>query len=1099
MRTLRLAAMMLVFAWAPSHAETTGEQAKAKAPAKEKPRKAGYYVGGIRYLPRIEVSGAYNSNIFATDSERVSDFINVVRTNLAARSDWDKHSLRFDLGGEIGSYWDTPKEDYKDYWLDLRGRYDLSSRTNLFGGIGYSFLHESRDSPDANVSGVEPTTFQSKNAHLGLAHALENYAFRIGGTFEKLNFDEVPTLFGGSLPNDSRDRSLTGLGARAVHNLNETTDLFAQFLYDKRDYDRPTDQNGFRKDSDGYRAALGIRKRLKGLGRFEASAGLMTQDYDEREFNDLQKPDFSGALTLYPSARSKLVANLDRELYETTQAGSAGYVLTSVGGRLEYRLMPRLTGRLRGSYSEADYLAMPRKDDNYSFGLGLKYQLTPHLFLATDYLWNKRDSNDKVLGGGLAPLSNDFSQNQFLLTLGVTPYPKFEPAMSNTSVDGYVELGAIWVSDESLWFGQYTGLTEDEFYALANLDATAKIDNTTRTRLLMEDMGLESRSIHFSWSEWERFRAFVSWDELPNYRHKARVVFREANTPNLTVPENWFDNVPPPINTTRDMDKLFTSLNTIDIRTKRKQLGFGGRLKLKAPWVIDGSFKSIKKQGLRPLGGALGTSPGNTRASLLPEPVDWTDRQLDFSLGYGGKSGQIDLKYHGSFFRNAFDALRWESPFSGLGNARFTNGQLSLTPKNQFHQISLSGNYLLSPSTRTRLSAVYSYGLMLQDDSFLPYTINPGGAFYRLPSDRLDGKVAVQNAVVTLVSRPVRKLRLNASYRLNDRDNKTERQTFDYVTADSNPSQTTTVRNNPYSYTRNRWNVDAKYRLHHKADLVLGYDNEEMKRHRSERRRTDEDTYRAELRLRPIAKVQASLNFRRSERDGSKYESEPGENPLLRKYNMADRDRDKGGITVSYQPWDFMSVSASANKTDDDYDNTEIGLTNAKRLDFNIDTSVQVSQDANAYAFYNWESIKADQVGSESASVPDWKVDFDDRIDSIGVGIKKDNLLPKVDVTLDYVYSNANGDRDIVAPNSLVPALPYPDVSTKVHTVKLSANYRYKKKTNFRLGYEYEKYSSDDWAVDDIRPNSLRNVLTIDTEAPNYSIHTLTAAVTYKF
>lgn len=1094
MKDIALMALLLVFLIDPTYADPTSVQGEEPAQqAEEIQKEPGYYVNGIRFIPDIDISGSYNDNIFATDSNQVSDFITVVRANLAGYSDWDRHGIGFNIGGKVGSYWDTPEEDYTDYWADLNGRYDISSQTNLFGGLGFSYLHESRDSPDANLSGIQPTTYRSKDAHLGLSHRLESYSFRIGGAFKDLDFDNVPTLFGGTLDNDFRDRKLTGLGARATRNVNESTDLFVQLLYDKRDYDTPVDQFGYQKSSDGYRAALGFNKRFEGLGSLEATAGVLSQNHKDGRFKDIRKPDFSGSFTMIPTSRSKFEAKLDRGLYETTQAGSAGYLYTSLGARIDYRFQPKLSGHLSGSYGKADYLDVDREDDNLSASLGLKYQLTPHAYLMAEYRRVERDSNDTF------PISNDFKQNLYFLSLGVTPYPKFKPDVTNADVDGYIELGATYVSDDSLWFGRYTGLTEQGWYGIANMDATAKMSDSSRTRLVMEDMGLDSRSVLFSWNEWGTFKSYVSWDELPSYRYPAQVIFNGVKTPNLRVPDNWFDNTPPPIDTTGDMDQLYTSLLSIDIGTKRKQLGFGGQFTLNKAWVLDASFKSVNKQGLKSLGGALGTNPGNTRSALLPQPVDWTDHQLDLSLGYGGKLGQFNLKYHGSFFQNAFEDLEWESPFSGVSDRRYTEGRLALSPDSQSHQVAVSGNYLISQTTRTRLSGAYSYSLLLQDEDFLPYTINPGDASNPLPTDSLDGRVAVQNAVITLVSRPTRDLRLNASYRLNDRDNRTKQQTYDYITADSDPANTTPVASNPYSYRQDRWKIDAKYRLHRKADLVLGYDNEKMKRYRSERERTDENTYRAALKLRPMDKLQASLNIGRSKRDGSDYQTLPNENPLLRKYNMADRDRNEGGIKFTYLPRDTVSISASVNRSDDDYNDTEIGLKKAKRTDLTIDSSFQISKDMNAYAFYNWEDIEADQAGSETGGTPDWTLDFKDRVQSIGLGLKKDNLTTNLDVTVDYVYSNAKGTRDLAAPTSIVTSLPFPDLSTKVHTLKLSAEYRFKKQTSFRLSYLYENYSSKDWAVHDIYPDSLRNVLTIGAEAPNYSQHVVSASVNYKF
>jgi len=88
---------------------------------------------------------------------------------------------------------------------------------------------------------------------------------------------------------------------------------------------------------------------------------------------------------------------------------------------------------------------------------------------------------------------------------------------------------------------------------------------------------------------------------------------------------------------------------------------------------------------------------------------------------------------------------------------------------------------------------------------------------------------------------------------------------------------------------------------------------------------------------------------------------------------------------------------------------------------------------------------------------------------------------------------------DVKAANSLVPVEPFPDSSTKVHTLTLSADYRVKRNTSIRLGYLYEHYSSEDWAVDGVSPDSFSNLLTLGDESPNYDEHLFWASVVYRF
>ncbi|MBT8125724.1 MAG: outer membrane beta-barrel protein, partial [Gammaproteobacteria bacterium] len=175
----------------------------------------GYRVSDFLIRPEASLSAVYDSNIFATRNKEVEDFLLVFTPSLSGISDWKQHELRFDLGGSFGQYEDESNENYDDYWTNLQGRYDISVNTNLFGGLGYSFEHEDRGSPEDTLVGDEPTTFSSANAHAGIAHNWKKFSLRLGGTFERLNFDDESPV-----NNDDRDRELSGLGLRFAYRIH---------------------------------------------------------------------------------------------------------------------------------------------------------------------------------------------------------------------------------------------------------------------------------------------------------------------------------------------------------------------------------------------------------------------------------------------------------------------------------------------------------------------------------------------------------------------------------------------------------------------------------------------------------------------------------------------------------------------------------------------------------------------------------------------------------------------------------------------------------------------------------------------------------------
>ena len=70
----------------------------------EPSKKPGYHVEGFRIRPSVSVTGKFDDNIFATDSDEESDFITVISPRLNIDSTGDKHSLRFNIGADVGRY-----------------------------------------------------------------------------------------------------------------------------------------------------------------------------------------------------------------------------------------------------------------------------------------------------------------------------------------------------------------------------------------------------------------------------------------------------------------------------------------------------------------------------------------------------------------------------------------------------------------------------------------------------------------------------------------------------------------------------------------------------------------------------------------------------------------------------------------------------------------------------------------------------------------------------------------------------------------------------------------------------------------------------------
>lgn len=1074
---------------AASAADTLGASDETPAQTAQTGPLPGYQTGEFRIRPSLSVSETFDNNVFATDRDPHSDWITRLSPQLRIDSTWDRHSLKMRAGAEAGRYWDFDAENYLDRWVSAEGRYDISADTLVFGGAGYSFAHEGRDSPDAESAGLSPTTYRKHNAHLGMRTQLGATQLRLGTTYESLDFDDVRTGTGW-LINDDRDREQYGAGLRLTHDLTPIDQLFVQALYDGRDYRMAQDQDGFERDSDGYRLALGLRRDLGGSSNAEAYVGTLHQTYADDRFDAITRPDFGARLSLVPSRSTKLSAELQRSLNETTLSGSPGYLSDRLSARLEHRVMPRLTPYLALSYEIADYLQSPREDRSYSADLGIKYYLARNAYILTGVSHLARDARD----AGSSGTSDDFSKDTVYLSFVTQGYPLFEPGISSFETEAEAGLGALWVAEDAVRFGRYNGLDEAGLYWNGDVHMTSRDGERGYAHIKGLDLGLDTRSIAIDWGSQGRYDAFVHYDEIPFRDFIGLTPFEGVGGTQLRRPDGWVA-----ADTTDDMQTLDEHLSEVEIGTVRKRLGAGTLLHADHDrWTLAMGYETESKDGIDEVAGVVGNSPGNARSVMLPVPIDYTTNTLTASLGYGRARSQFDLSYRGSFFYNNLTTLGWESLYDEHG-PRAADGEIALPPDSQMHQLSLSGGHSLGATTR--ITAVASAAVMLQDEAFVDDFDGPGLASHPLPRDSLEGEAYLYNGLIALSSRPLRGLNLKASYRLQKRDNQTPLDDFAYLVSGTGGDPDAVMaqrRNEPYSYDRRTMRLDAGYRLNRLARLSGEAVRETIERSPSEVSRTTEDRGRLRLRLDPTDDLQLSLSGGVASRTGSDYETLEGENPLLRKYNISDRDRVSYGADLSYQASKRLTLGASLDISDDDYDATQVGLTDARRTSTTLDATYVPNRRVNLHGYLGRELYRSHQRGSEIPNSPDWAVANEDQVDSLGLGIgwRRDSRL---ELGADYVLSRSTGDTQLRSPGTGPQGSDYPTQHATLHSLRLHADYKLRKDTKLKLSYQYEHYDVDDWATDGVGSDGISEVLLLDEPNPSYNQHVVGLSVVTRF
>ena len=415
-------------------------RAQEASPSYSKPPK----LGPIEIGAAATVTGKYSDNVFSTENDRIGDFITVLAPELTLQTRTEDLKLDLNAEAEIGTFASQTSEDYFDAKLSAEGEWNLTEEIFLFGGLDHAWEHEERDSPD-DAGGKEPVEYREASGFAGISTDFGAATARLGVNFRRFDFDDTPVSGGDPINNDDRDRLQSEFGARVGYKLGKGREAFAQGVYDLRDYEDGRDDFGFDRDSKGFNAAVGYRGEF-GPFRAEALIGFLHQNYDDPAFGSLTAPDFGAELSWRPEPATRLSLNVDRRLEETTLVGSSGYLSDSAILRADRWFARDLRGDAYVGYSRSDYREIQRTDHIAEAGLGLRYYLTPNVFLRSGYGFQQRNSD--VPGA-------DYDSHSVYLQLGGS----LEPAYRETT--GLAAVGAR---------GFYTGVQVGDGLLKTSLD-----------------------------------------------------------------------------------------------------------------------------------------------------------------------------------------------------------------------------------------------------------------------------------------------------------------------------------------------------------------------------------------------------------------------------------------------------------------------------------------------------------------------------------------------------------------------------------------------------------------------------------------------------
>ena len=572
---------------------------------------------------------------------------------------------------------------------------------------------------------------------------------------------------------------------------------------------------------------------------------------------------------------------------------------------------------------------------------------------------------------------------------------------------------------------------------------------------------------------WDQIPMFISGDTRTLYTEVQPGIFRledalqANNEAGRTTIRNYTDQAAAfDTRVQRDIGALSVALNA----TRELDLKF--------------NVTSTARSGAIPYGATFGFSnlvelpvPIDQRTTNATTLVEWATPQAFFSAGWDG-----------SWFDNQIETLVWDNPLKMTDAPAYANAysdgrgpsqsRMALWPSNTQQYVHATGS--LATPWRGRVTAYLALGAATQDVELLPHTINP--QIPVIPLERASAEADVRNTMlhVQYTARPVNRIALDARYRYADIDNRTPHfETFGRVRFDGTLDDAATAPEpEPYSVKRKTFDVDGTVNVLPFTAVKIGFTNAIHDRTFRIFEETTENAFRVSVDATGNQYFSVRGLFETSSREGDGLDlallAEVGEQPGMRHYDVADRDRRRATLLATATPNGMLGFSVSAGIGRDEYPASEFGLHAYDSNQYSVGVDVIPNDRIGFNLVFGWEDYGSLTQSRTAAPGPqftdptrNWLLEYDGTVRNVDASFEIAELAPQTDLRVNLNWSDATEDYLYVLVRDTT--LPTPSQLAPVvnELLRGTVDVTHRIGNHLRLGasYWYENFNTEDFAL----------------------------------
>ena len=356
---------------------------------------AGVPVGSFTFLPTLDLSTGYDTNISATNSNEKEDWLFIVRPAFQLKSDWTRHYLAFDSYFQSASYAKYSDADYQNYSFGTQGRIDVTEDTEIAGYARYSHLNELPGDDETDTGLLDPLPYDETIAGVSLRKEFNRLWTRVSFDFRDRDYDSW--LNGGPTFQDYRDGQTYTAAARVGYNISPLTSVFVDGSYkwyDMADADYNASEYGFK---------TGLQFEPSRLMRGEVYIGYSDWSSDNGFLDDVPNFTYGGNLAWFVTPLLTATFTAGQEVltsnYSFDGIDGSSVLSSEFGVRLDYELRRNILLSGWFGYQNQNYEDFPRDDDTFNYGAEVKYLINRYATAKVNYTYTDYDTNFNGING----------------------------------------------------------------------------------------------------------------------------------------------------------------------------------------------------------------------------------------------------------------------------------------------------------------------------------------------------------------------------------------------------------------------------------------------------------------------------------------------------------------------------------------------------------------------------------------------------------------------------------------------------------------------------------------------------------------------------